>query len=294
MSIELSATNNVKMYEQLDVEWNHDEGTVWCHMIPHPRPCFTPDLLAEIKDLPETLPQLGVGKAIDSGTPCFLVYGSRVPGIFNLGGDLDLFRKLIQARDRLGLEEYARACIDVSYLVSTGFGLPLTTISLIQGTALGGGMEGALAANLVVAERGVQMGLPEVLFNMFPGMGAYSFLSRRLGINETERVILSGKTWQAEELHDLGVIDILAEPGQGETVVRQYISERQRRSPNAAMALQQVRKLMNPVSYAELEQIAMVWVDAALRLKERDLKIMDRLVRSQNKFTQQQPMAQVG
>jgi DSF synthase len=60
------------------------------------------------------------------------------------------------------------------------------------------------------------------------------------------------------------------------------------------MALQQVRKLMNPVSYAELEQIAMVWVDAALRLKERDLKIMDRLVRSQNKVTQQQPMAQVG
>lgn len=150
-------------------------------------------------------------------------------------------------------------------------------------------MEGALAANLVVAEHGVQMGLPEVLFNLFPGMGAYSFLSRRLGAAEAERVILSGKTWRSEELHDLGVIDILAEPGRGASAVREYISQRQRRSPNTAMAMQRVRKAVNPVSYAELEEIAMIWVDAALRLRPRDLRVIDRLVRSQDKVTARQP-----
>ena len=45
-------------------------------------------------------------------------------------------------------------------------------------------------------------------------MGAYSFLSRRLGPAETERVIPSGKIWRAEELHELGVVDRLAEPGE--------------------------------------------------------------------------------
>ena len=208
---------------------------------------------------------------------------------------LDVPQRHIDARDRQGLEEYARACIRVSHLVSNGFGLPLTTISLIQGTALGGGMEGALAANLIVAERDVNMGLPEVLFNLFPGMGAYSFLSRRLGAAETERVILSGRTWRAEELHDLGIVDILAEPGEGEDTVRSYIAERRRRSPNTMMALQRVRQAVNPVSYEELEEIALIWVDAALGLNDRDLRIMDRLVRSQDKAGRQRAvLADVG
>ena len=169
MSISLATPDELKAFEQLDIEWHQDEATVWCHMAPKPRPCFTPELLAEIQRLPKLLPQLGVGTISAASKPCFLVYGSRLPGTFNLGGDLNLFRTLIDERDRKGLEKYARACIDVSYQVSTGFGLPITTISLIQGTALGGGMEGALAANLVVAERGVQMGMPEVLFNLFFG-----------------------------------------------------------------------------------------------------------------------------
>ncbi|MCB1786821.1 MAG: crotonase/enoyl-CoA hydratase family protein [Gammaproteobacteria bacterium] len=294
MSVDMPAAVKAKTFDQLDVEWNYGEGTVWCYMNPRPRPCFTPELLGEILRLPKHLQRLGIDRSVAAEKPCFLVYGSRVKGTFNLGGDLNLFRSLIDRRDRQGLEDYARACIDVSHQVSTGFGLPLTTISLIQGAALGGGMEGALAANLIVAERGVQMGLPEVLFNLFPGMGAYSFLSRRLGATETERVILSGKTWQAEELHEMGVIDILAEPSQGEATVRDYISERQRRSPNTMMALERVRKAVNPVTHRELEEIALIWVDAALRLRDRDLKIMDRLIRSQNKAVAQQPLADVG
>jgi len=230
-----------------------------------------------------------------SGKPQFLVYGSRLPGIFNLGGDLSLLRQLIDSQDRHRLEAYARACIDVSHQMSSGFGLPLTTISLIQGTALGCGMEGALAANMIVAERGMQLGLPEVLFNLFPGMGAYSFLSRRLGPAETERVILSGKTWRSEELHELGVIDLLAEPGQGVETVRRYIAERQHRSPNTMLAMQQVRKVVNPVTYDELEEIALIWVDAALRLTTRDLEIMNRLVRSQNRtYPPEERLADVG
>ena len=271
----------------LDVEWRRKEATVWCNLAPRPRPCFNLPLLSEVIGLDTRLATMGLTREKLSERPHFVVFASRMPGIFNLGGDLGLFRQLIDSKDRKGLETYARACIDASYHVSVAYDLPLTTISLVQGTALGGGMEGALAANLVVAERGVQMGLPEVLFNLFPGMGAYSFLSRRLGANEAERVILSGKSWRAEELHALGVIDILAEPGEGETVVRDYIAGRQRRSPNSVMAMQRVRRAVNPVSYAELEEIALIWVDAALQLKERDLRILNRLVHSQNKVCAQ-------
>lgn len=290
MSTELPATYGETAFEQLDVEWHDNEGTIWCYLDPQPRPCFNSTMLAELISLGDHLTTIGLTPDRLLEQPHFVVFASRRPGIFNLGGDLGLFRQLIDARDRRGLEDYARACINASYAVSSSFDLALTTISLVQGTALGGGMEGALAANLVVAERHVQMGLPEVMFNLFPGMGAFSFLSRRLGAAEAERVILSGKTWRTEELHELGIIDILAEPGQGRAAVRDYIAERRRRSPNTMLAMQQVRRAVNPVTYRELEEVALIWVDAALRLTPRDLKIMDRLVRSQDRIGSQQAM----
>lgn len=294
MSVQPVALNNANPFEHLDVEWQEEQGTVWCYLAPRPRPCFSPQLLSELISLDQWMEGMGLQRERLLERPHFLVFGSRMPGTFNLGGDLALFRRLIDAKDRAGLSEYAMACIDALYRVHIGYDLPLTTISLVQGTALGGGMEGALSANLVVAERGVQMGLPEVMFNLFPGMGAYSFLSRRLGAAEAERVILSGKTWRSEELRELGLVDILAEPGEGEQVVRDYISRRQSRSPNAALAMQQVRRLVSPVPYDELRDIAMIWVDAALRLSDRDLKIIDRLVRSQNRAGKRLPLVSVG
>lgn len=293
MTIDLNSRTKEPVNEQLDIEWNEDEGTVWCYMNPQPRPCFNPQLLGELRQLASSFERLGIDRDSLLERPHFLVFASQVPDVFNLGGDLGLFRQLIGAKDRSGMEAYARSCIDAVYKVATAYDLPMTTISLVQGSALGGGMEGALAANVVVAERGVQMGLPEVMFNLFPGMGAYSFLSRRLGASEAERVILSGRIWLAEELHELGLIDILAEPGMGAAAVRDYIGNRRRRSPNTSIAMERVRKVVDPVSYRELEDIAMIWVDAALRLKDRDLKIMDRLVRSQNNISQPAPVARV-
>jgi DSF synthase len=286
MSVNITPVEERNAFTHLDVSWDASAATLWCRMQPHPRPCFTPQLLAEISRLPNRFDQLGLESDNLSSSPHFIVFASAIPGVFNLGGDLGLFAALIEQRDRDGLSRYASACITASYAVSSGYDMPFTTISLVQGTALGGGMEGALAANVIIAERGTQLGLPEVLFNLFPGMGAYSFLSRRLGPSEAERIILSGKTWHAEELHDLGLIDILAERGLGETAARQYIAQRRKQSPNTLMALQQVRRLCNPVTREELDAIAEVWVEAALRLRPRDLRMMHRLARSQDRLVE--------
>lgn len=284
MSTDITPVNERHLFTQLDVTWDASAATLWCRMRPHPRPCFTPRLLSEITRLPHRFDQLGIVEEDLSAAPHFIVFASSRPGVFNLGGDLNLFARLIERRDREGLARYAESCIAASYAVTSGYDLPFTTISLVQGTALGGGMEGAMAANVIVAERHTQMGLPEVLFNLFPGMGAYSFLSRRLGPSEAERIILSGKTWRSEELHELGLIDILAEQGHGETAVNEYIAQRRRHSPNTLMALQQVRRLSNPVTREELDSIAEVWVEAALRLRPRDLRMMQRLARSQDRL----------
>jgi DSF synthase len=162
------------------------------------------------------------------------------------------------------------------------FHTPLITIALVQGDALGGGFECALSFDVLVAERSAKMGLPEVLFNLFPGMGAYSFLARKIGTAAAEKMIMSGKVYTAEELHQLGVVDVLAEDGQGENAVRDYIA-RSRRKHNAHGAIYRSRRRIDPVTYEELRDIVDIWVEAAMNLDEQDLRKMMRLVTAQER-----------
>ena len=115
---------------------------------------------------------------------------------FNLGGDLELFSRLIRDGNREQLLAYARRCIDGVYHLHASLGGDVRTIALVQGDALGGGMELALACQTIVAEEGVGMGLPEVLFGLFPGMGAYSFLCKRVPPQLAEKIILEGNVSQ--------------------------------------------------------------------------------------------------
>jgi DSF synthase len=133
---------------------------------------------------------------------------------------------------------------------------------------------------VLIAERGARMGLPEILFNLFPGMGAMTFLGRRVGHHQAEKIILSGKLYLAEELYDMGVVDVLAEPGEGEGAVYDYV-RREEKARNGIMALRAAREISQPVSYDELVRITEVWVDAALRLEPKDLRMMERLVSRQ-------------
>jgi DSF synthase len=220
----------------------------------------------------------------------YYVTASRVRGVFNVGGDLALFAMLIKARDRQALAHYAKLCIDNMYPRTRGFFSPtLTKICLVQGDALGGGFECALASDVIVAEESAQMGLPEILFNLFPGMGACSLLARRIGIRAAEELILSGKVMSAVELHKLGVVDVLATDGQGETAVRNWIAKNAKRR-NGLQAVHRARQFIHPVTRQELDGIVGLWVDAALRLGERDLRMMNRLVRAQMRRMEARPV----
>jgi len=267
-------------YKQLDVVLDEEQEILWYYMNPDNRPCFTPELLSDLRNFQKEAGELIRNEQLSAK---YLVVASHIPSVFNLGGDLNLFKELIENRDRNGLAAYGKACIDILYPNYMSLDLPVTTISLIQGKALGGGMEAAISSNVIIAERSAQMGLPEILFNMFPGMGAYSFLSRQVGPKMAERIILSGDTFSAEQLYEMGVVDIVCDDGEGIAAVHNFV-KRQKRMGNSTTAMQKVARRVNPVPYQELIDITEIWADAALKLTEKDLKKMDRLVRAQNKL----------
>ena len=268
---------------QLRAHYEPGQQAMWSHWNPAPRPCFNAGLLADIRHyhdfLAATRGQLelnGATHAID-----YVVLASDKPGVFNLGGDLDRFKKMIAEQNHAELLRYGRACIDVLYSNYRGFGLPCTTISLVQGDALGGGFEAALSGDMIVAEKSARFGFPEILFNLFPGMGAYSFLDRRIGQRGAEELITSGRIYTAQEMFEKGVVDHVVEDGCGEAEVAALI-ERRKRSQNGLAALAQTRRRVHRIEYAELLEVVEIWVDSALRLNPRDLKLMNRLVTRQN------------
>jgi len=128
----------------------------------------------------------------------------------------------------------------------------------------------------------VGMGLPEVLFGLFPGMGAYSFLCKRVPPQLAEKIILEGNVLTSDELYRLGIVDILVPKGEGEAAVQELIRQQQR-APHAHLALNAVRAIAQPVGYDELMGITEVWVDSALALGDRSLRTMDRIVRAQSR-----------
>src|SRR5436190_3534281 len=271
-------------HTQIEVKFESDLAACWAFMTPHPRPCFNLRLLDELGAFIETIKSsCTTGR---TGNPvCYGVLASKTPGVFNLGGDLALFRTMILSQDRTGLLEYGKRCVDNLLGWHRNCDVAMTSIALVQGDALGGGFEAALSATVLIAEESSRMGFPEILFNLFPGMGAYSFLSRKIGRRATEEMITSGTIYSARQLYDLGVIDVLTPDGTGEAAVHGFIRKHSR-NMTGRQAFERARNVVSPVTEDELLRIVEIWADTALKLQERDLKVMERLIRAQQRSTQ--------
>jgi DSF synthase len=267
---------------QLDVEYDPETRSVWTYMKPSGTACFNLGLLQDFRsnDKAITNSQNVISHNNEFSGIDYAITASRTEHVFNYGGDLALFVLLIKSRDREALLHYAKLCIEGIHARVTNFQSSSVTISLVQGDALGGGFELALTSNVIIAEETARMGFPEILFNLFPGMGAYSLLTRRLGAKKAEEMILGGRIYEARELHAMGIIDVLVPKGEGEKAVYAFMRQNSRKL-NGMRAMYQCRHHTHPISYDELMNITEIWVDAALRLQDRDLKMMGRLVRAQ-------------
>ncbi len=271
------------------IRTQHDESndSHWCFMHgqqafsdPNYRACFSPKLLRELRLFAQqTTDRIGQEAEKSRLHLAHIVLASDTH-VFNLGGDLNLFSQLIRARDRDGLTHYATACVDSIHLLHSRLHANAHTIGLIEGDALGGGFELALACQTIVAESGVQMGFPEVMFGLFPGMGAYSLLSRRVSPKLAEQMMLNGVMYSSDELHRMGIVDVLVPKGEGVRAVHEVIRQN-RRIASARLALHKVRDAVNPISLDELMRITEIWVDSALQLGDKQLRTMERLVRAQ-------------
>ncbi|HSC56896.1 MAG TPA: crotonase/enoyl-CoA hydratase family protein [Nitrospira sp.] len=272
-----SAAARLLLLDQLEVTWEEATDTLWTFMRPHGRPCYNLKLLDDFHAWQrDIVPAFGPSLR-------YLVLGSRTTGAFNLGGDLNYFLSCIEEKDRAALLAYGVSCIQILYRNIERLGLPIVTIGIAQGDALGGGLESLLSFNVIIAERQARFGFPESHFGLFPGMGAYNLVSRRVGSVIAEQMILSGRIYTAEEMKEIGLVHILAEPGQGVVAARDYIRDHSRRHAGLQGFFQAMREV-DGVTFEELERVVEIWADTCLKLGQRELRIMQRLVSAQDRL----------
>jgi cyclohexa-1,5-dienecarbonyl-CoA hydratase len=88
--------------------------------------------------------------------------------------------------------------------------LPMPTIAIVQGMALGGGMELAIACDMILAGKAARFGLPEIKLGVFPPVAA-ALLPSLIGYRQAARLLFTGETINAEEAARLGLVTFVVE-----------------------------------------------------------------------------------
>lgn len=131
-----------------------------------------------------------------------LVLTSSVPGYFAAGADL----KLLGAADRSRFEQYLDGLRAVIERVAA---LAQLSIAVIDGHALGGGLELAMACTMRVASPRSRLGVPEIKLGLFPGAGGTQRLPRLVGRGAALDLLLTGRSVSGEEAARIGLVDLV-------------------------------------------------------------------------------------
>lgn len=260
-------------YRTLRLSWHEPLSMLRVRTCVKPVQCFT---LAAMTEMQFCLDDI----AANPGIVRHLAMSSDVPSVFNFGGDLALFVLLARAGDVDSLKLYGRKCIDLIWWLENADAYGVHTLAMVQGDALGGGLEAALAFHKVIVQRNVQAGFPEVLFNLFPGMGAWNFTIRKAGFAVANDMILSGRMYNSEELQRCGLADMVVDSGSADAALEQLVRTIEPRHKGTLAALR-ARRTAAPIAHETFVEIVDQWAHNAVQLTDRDLRLMERLVRAQ-------------
>jgi len=260
-------------YKYLRLEWNAELAALRVRTFVKPIQCYS---LAGLTEMQRVLDDI----AANPGLVRHLILTSDVTGVFNFGGDLSLFVLLIRARDIESLRMYGRRCVDLVWWLENASARGVHTTVLVQGDTLGGGLESVMPFHKVIFERSAQAGFPEVLFNLFPGMGAWNFVIRKAGFSVANEMILSGRLYTADQLYRRQLVDLVVEDGEGEAAIEAVVQSVNPRLRGTLAALEG-RRMCAPITYETLMEVVDKWTLTAMDLTDRDLRLMERLARAQ-------------
>jgi enoyl-CoA hydratase len=128
----------------------------------------------------------------------------------------------------------ARAFAEMGHRVCDSFSeLPFPVVAAVNGFALGGGTEVALACDFIYASKQARFGQPEVKLGVIPGFGGTQRLARRVGMGNAKEIIFLGDQIGAEQAYCIGLVNAVCEPEELMPRVRRVLESIAARGPLA-------------------------------------------------------------
>ena len=119
---------------------------------------------------------------------------------------------------------------------------PWPVIAAVNGYALGGGLEIALACDFIYAQEGARLGLPEVTLGIFPGFGGTQRLPRHIGRAQAKELIYTGEMIEAQRAYELGIVNKVCK---AEELLEEAKNTLRRIARNGPLAVKVAKELVN-------------------------------------------------
>lgn len=152
---------------------------------------------------------------------------------FSAGADLALFADGETEHAGKVADAFAQAFDSIRHY-------PGVTVAAINGFALGGGLECALACDYIVAERGARLGLPEARVGLIPCAGGTKALTDRVGVAWAKRMVLGGEFIVAERALQIGLVEEVVDSGLAKIMALSLAGKVREQSPQAIRAARQL------------------------------------------------------
>jgi len=235
----------MKAYRGKALRWETRDGVIELTLDHEPANEIGSVMLADLERFAEEL----AAPSLDAAA-CILT-SARKAG-FSAGADLrELYRRAapIPEKERLaGLREFLERIHAVLNALDAA---PFVTIAAVHGVCFGGGLELALACDLIVADKMARFACPELRLGLVPGFGGIPRLRRDLGNSFIRDLLLTGRSVNAARAHEVGLVAQLAAEGEALRVARSAAAQIAKFD---ARTLTAAKKFIKPIPYEELRR----------------------------------------
>lgn len=188
---------------------------------------------------------------------------SKLRSGFSAGADLrELYQRMqgLSAEQRLaGVREFL---VRIHSVLNKLDAAPVATIAAVHGICFGGGLELALACDLIVADKMARFCFPELRLGLIPGFGGIPRLKRDVGNAVVRDLLLTGRSMNAQRAHAVGLVSQLVAEGKALEVARATAQQIAKFDPTTCAAAKQFTK---PVPYNELRREIEIFCDLFTR-----------------------------
>jgi enoyl-CoA hydratase/carnithine racemase len=233
----------MKTYKGKALRWEWHDSVVELTLDREPANEIGTSMLADLEKFVAAIPLLA------PETAACIISSARKPG-FSAGADLrELYEGAAKLPERVRLAEVRNFLERVHAVVNAIDSAPFVTIAAVHGICFGGGLELALACDIIIADKMARFAFPELRLGLIPGFGGIPRLKRDLGNAFVRDLLLTGRSVNATRAQAVGLVAQLAAEGESVKLARSTAAQITKFD---AITRAAAKKFIKPIPHEEL------------------------------------------